>query len=93
MPYPERPDKKTLDAAKDPVKGLIGRIERAAGDLNPFLMVLAAGLLLLNLTFYLGMAAAHDSFAVARPRQDTAFYAQPEPSPVTFHEGGSTAGN
>jgi hypothetical protein len=94
MPYPERPNEKSLDADKDRVKALVMRIERAAGDLNPFLMVLAVGLLLLNLTLYLGMAAAHDSFTLARPRQDTPFYVQPEASPVTFREGGSvTAGN
>lgn len=32
------------------------RINRAAHDLNPFLVLVAVGLLLLNVTFYLGMA-------------------------------------
>jgi hypothetical protein len=32
------------------------RVNRAANDLNPFLVVVVVGLLLLNLTFYLGMA-------------------------------------
>jgi len=94
MPYPEHPSDKSLNAEKSQVKALAMRIERAAGDVNPFLMVLAAGLLLLNLTLYLGMAAAHDSFTPARPRQDTSFYPQPEANPATFPEGGSVnAGN
>jgi hypothetical protein len=94
MTYPERPTEKSLDANKDPVKALVTKIERAAGDLNPLLMVLALGLVLLNLTLYLGMAAAHNSFSVARPRQETPFYPQPEATPATFHEGGSvSAGN
>jgi hypothetical protein len=92
MPYPERPEEKSLDADKDPIKALVAKVERVAGDLNPFLKVLAVGLLLLNLTLYLGMAAAHDSFSVARPRQDAPFYPQSEPSPVTFPEGGSVTG-
>jgi hypothetical protein len=94
MPYPKRPGEKPFDADKNPVKALVVRIERAAGDLNPFLMVLAAGLLLLNLTLYLGMAAANDSFTMGRPRQDISHYAQPEATSATFHEGGSvSAGN
>ena len=34
------------------------RINRAANELNPFLLVVAVGLLILNLTFYLGMAVS-----------------------------------
>jgi hypothetical protein len=94
MPYPEHPNDRPLDTSKTPVKALVMKIERAAGDLNPLLMVLAVGLVVLNLTLYLGMAAAQNSFAVARPRQDASYYAQPEATPATFHEGGSvTAGN
>jgi hypothetical protein len=80
MPYPEHPNDRPLDTSKTPVKALV--------------MVLAVGLVVLNLTLYLGMAAAQNSFAVARPRQDASYYAQPEATPATFHEGGSvTAGN
>jgi hypothetical protein len=92
MPYPERRHEKSLDADKDPFKALMAKVERAAGDLNPLLMVLAVGLLLLNLTLYLGMAAAHDSLSASRPRQDAAPYTQSQSSPVTFSEGGSVTG-
>lgn len=37
---------------------LARRISRAADDLNPFLILVAVGLLLLNLTLYLGMAVS-----------------------------------
>ena len=45
------------------------RINRAANDLNPMLMVLAIGLLVLNITLYLGMSVsrAHISGALAAP--------------------------
>jgi hypothetical protein len=72
------------------------RMERAAGDLNPILMVLALGLIVLNLALYLGMAAANNSLTVSHPRQDVSYYVQPEATPATFHEGegGSvTSGN
>ena len=34
------------------------RINRAANELNPFLVVVAVGLLILNVTFYLGMSVS-----------------------------------
>jgi hypothetical protein len=92
MPYPERRNEKSLDADKDPFKTLMAKIERVAGDLNPLLMVMVVGLLLLDLTLYLGSAAAHDSLSAARPRPDMSYYPQSEPSPVTFSEGGSVTG-
>ena len=92
MPYPEHPNDRPLDTSKTPVKALVMKIERAAGDLNPLLMVLAVGLVVLNLTLYLGMAAAHDSLSASRPRQDAAPYTQSQSSPVTFSEGGSVTG-
>ncbi|HWB47899.1 MAG TPA: hypothetical protein VG651_02220 [Stellaceae bacterium] len=39
-------------------RSLLSRLDRAAGDLNPFLMALAVGLVVLNLTLYIGIAAA-----------------------------------
>ncbi len=41
------------------------RINRAANELNPFLVVVAVGLLILNLTFYLGMSVARHPTAAA----------------------------
>jgi uncharacterized protein (DUF983 family) len=36
------------------------RLDRAASDLNPLLVVLAIGLMVLNLTLYIGMAVSRD---------------------------------
>ena len=58
MPYPERPKQKTVASRKEPRTSLVLRIDRAAGDVNPFLVVMVIGLLILNLTLYLGMAPA-----------------------------------
>ncbi|HEU0216976.1 MAG TPA: hypothetical protein VFQ90_09965 [Stellaceae bacterium] len=44
------------------------RLDRAAADLNPFLMVLAVGLIVLNLTLYIGIAAAGGASAAAMRR-------------------------
>ena len=44
------------------------RLDRAAADLNPFLMVLAVGLIVLNLTLYIGIAAAGGAAAAAMRR-------------------------
>lgn len=50
-------------------KSFAVRINRAAHDLNPFLVLVAVGLLLLNLTFYLGMAVSppHGSGSIGMP--------------------------
>ena len=52
------------------------RLDRAAGELNPFLTVLAVGLIVLNLTLYIGMAAAEGTSArhfAAQPRASAAY--------------------
>ncbi|MGH7095420.1 MAG: hypothetical protein ACREFB_18045 [Stellaceae bacterium] len=41
------------------------RIERAAGDINPFLVILAIGLAILDFTCYAGLAASRHSAASA----------------------------
>jgi hypothetical protein len=45
------------------------RIDRAANDLNPILVVMTIGLLLLNLTLYLGMWASQGPIAWTAPHQ------------------------
>ena len=44
---------------------LAARINRAASDLNPFLVIVVIGLVILNLTFYLGMFASRHPSAWA----------------------------
>jgi hypothetical protein len=53
---PPRNDKS--NNRRKPRPTLAGRINRAADDLNPFLILVAVGLLLLNVTLYLGMAVS-----------------------------------
>ena len=57
MHYAERPKHKPPTGKKD-APSLVLRLDRAAADLNPFLLVLMIGLFILNVTLYLGMAAA-----------------------------------
>jgi hypothetical protein len=66
------PAKKTI-AGKKGIAGWVQRVDRAAGELNPFLMVLAVGLVVLNLTLYIGLAAA-DGGSPAAARQPAARY-------------------
>jgi hypothetical protein len=68
MPVPERPKNKPLGERKDPRAMLALRLDRAANDLNPMLAVLAIGLLVLNLTLYIGMAVSRDPSIWAPPR-------------------------
>jgi len=65
MPPPQHPHDKSPDTSKAGVKSLSRRLDRAAADLNPFLMVLAVGLIVLNLTLYIGIAAAGGASAAA----------------------------
>lgn len=69
MQYPERPKDKSPAVSKARVKSLVLRLDRAANDLNPILIVLAVGLMVLNLTLYIGMAAAGQSFVWTAPHQ------------------------
>jgi hypothetical protein len=47
---------------------MLARLDRAANDLNPLLAVLVIGLLVLNLTLYIGMAVSRDPSIWAPPR-------------------------
>ena len=68
MPVPEPPKNKPLGERKDARAMLAVRLDRAANDLNPLLAVLVIGLLVLNLTLYIGMAASRDPSIWAPPR-------------------------
>jgi hypothetical protein len=69
-------DDKSPNNAKAPRGSLALRLNRAASDLNPILMVLAIGLSLLDITLYLGMSAARQSAWMA-PHQIGAHLAAP----------------
>jgi hypothetical protein len=56
---------------KEPRVSLALRLDRAAGDLNPFLLVVTIGLLLLNVTLGLGLAVTQHRFAWPSPTQQT----------------------
>jgi len=84
MPSPQHPHDKSPDTSKAGVKSLTRRLDRAAADLNPFLMVLAVGLVVLNLTLYIGMAAAGGASAAAIRRPAAAQTAVAYPSAANF---------
>jgi hypothetical protein len=69
MQYPERPDDKYPGNSKNPRGPLALRLDRAANDVNPFLVVLAAGLMILNITLYLGMAVSRQPFVWTAPHE------------------------
>ena len=93
MPHPQPPKDNPPNNPKDPAS-LVLRIDRAADHLNPVLMVFAVGLLVLNITLYLGMAMAREPFG-AQPRQSGSLYAQPVSSTPAFNGASvvGTAGN
>jgi hypothetical protein len=69
MQSPERQKPKPVANETGPRASLALRIDRAASDFNPFLIIATIGLLILNVTLYLGTAAQQSSAraAVARP--------------------------
>ena len=69
MQFSSPPPDKSPNGEKGSRAALALRLSHAAGELNPFLMVLAIGLLLLNLTLYLGLAAARTPFVWTSPHQ------------------------
>jgi hypothetical protein len=87
MPYLQPPKGKSPNDAKAQRAALALRIDRAARDLNPFLMVFAAGLVLLNLTFCLGMAVARQPVEWSPPLRNGAVAAPAAVSPAVFTEG------
>jgi hypothetical protein len=88
MPIPERPKNKLVASPKDPRGPFTLLIDRAAGDLNPFLVILAIGLMLLNLTLYLGLAASRHPFVWTQPHEIGSAAATPAApvDPTTFRQ-------
>ena len=79
MPLPNEFPKQATETAKV----LMRLVERVAGELNPFLMALVVGLAVLNLTLYIGMAAAREPFVWNAPHQvEARARAMPSPQPT-----------
>ena len=81
MQTPERPKDKSSARSKEPRASLALRVDRAAGDLNPFLVVVTIGLLVLNLTLYLGMMATRYPSLWATSMQQSAPAAEASVTP------------
>jgi hypothetical protein len=69
MQQPPSPKRKPPNNPEKAPISLALRINRAAGDINPVLMVFALGLLILNITFYLGMSLSREDSAWPPVRQ------------------------
>jgi hypothetical protein len=69
MQFPERRKDKSPAGSTDWRKSLALRLDRAAHDVNPILVIFAVGLLVLNLTLYIGMAVAGEPFVWTQPHQ------------------------
>jgi hypothetical protein len=63
MQFPEHPNDKPLARKEAQASPFSRRLDRAAGDLNAFLVVLTIGLMVLDLSLYLGMAVSREPFA------------------------------
>ncbi|HEX5319908.1 MAG TPA: hypothetical protein VFW46_12170 [Stellaceae bacterium] len=48
------------------------QVERAAGEMNPLLMIFAIGLLILDLTCYVGLQMSHAQYGQAAAAATTA---------------------
>jgi hypothetical protein len=61
------------------------RLNQAANELNPFLIIVAVGLMILNLVLYLGMSVSRHSLAGAasQPYSASAAASQFEPAAGT----------
>jgi|HubBroStandDraft_2_1064218.scaffolds.fasta_scaffold351193_2 hypothetical protein len=69
MQFPQRRNDKSPDRSKGTRRALALQLDRAAHDLNPILVIFAVGLMVLNLTLYIGMAAAGEPFVWTQPHQ------------------------
>jgi hypothetical protein len=76
MQSPERQKPKPVANETDPRASLALRLDRAASDFNPFLVIATIGLLILNLTLYLGTAVQQSgAHALAAPPPAAALHA------------------
>jgi hypothetical protein len=84
--YPPPRRHKSPNNAGKKHASLAARINNAANELNPFLVVVAVGLLILNITLYLGMSVSRYPKAAAAPHAAAystpggAAPSQPQPS-------------
>ncbi|MBV9965929.1 MAG: hypothetical protein JO008_09545 [Alphaproteobacteria bacterium] len=82
MLHQEPPKRDPVPQHKGGARSLALRIDRAAADLNPVLLVLVIGLFILNVTLYMGIAASREPalWPAARPAAVHAAPAHPAPS-------------
>ena len=91
-PSKDRPPKNRPAARlKSALPSLTLRIDRAAGDLNPVLIVFVVGLLALNLILYIGMSLSRQPAAWSPARQTDSAAPPPGSSFSQFTEGASAA--
>jgi len=83
MQFPQTPQDKSPNNPKEARASLALRVSRAASDLNPILMVLAIGLMVLNVTLYLGMSVSRES-SLWSARQATSVSPPDAVSPAAF---------
>lgn len=79
MTYPPPRKDKAPGNGNEKHSSLAVRLNRAANEINPFLIVVAVGLLILNLTFYLGMSVSRHP-VVPAASQSTGYSAPDAPS-------------
>jgi hypothetical protein len=90
MPYLPPSKNKPPARPKNAPSSLILRVDRAAGDLNPILIVFVVGLLALNLTFYLGISVSREG-SPWRPARQIDSSAPPAGSSFAHFTAGTSA--
>lgn len=83
MPDPAPQKSKSPNNANQRDASLTMRINRAANELNPFLVVVAVGLLILNVTFYLGMSMSRQPLVSSAVHS----YSAADDTSTAFHTG------
>ena len=80
LPNPEPKD----DRATAPRRSLALRLVRAADALNPFLVIVVVGLVLLDVTLYVGLSVSREPYVWIPPRQGASAQTAPVPGEATL---------
>jgi hypothetical protein len=82
MPIPAAPLPK--DPSPEPRNLVLRGLERAAGQLNPFLTILAVGIAILDLTCYVGIAGSRQLAPHQQALAPTPAHASADIPPVDY---------
>jgi hypothetical protein len=88
MQYPPPKDPNSRDEKR---ASLAGRLNLAANDVNPFLIIVAVGLMILNLILYVGMSVSQHPPAWATPAASQSYSGSAYSAPSAASPSAPTA--